>query len=331
MEKVNNRRRVLRMAAMSTGMAVMPRALWANASSGSLYEWSGRALGAETSIQLYSEDKDKADEVLKRSIEQIRHYERVFSLYDFNSQVSELNREGKVEGANAELIELIEFSKKISQQSNGAFDITIQPLWNLYQDHFKNNAESDLSHKISKVLKLVGSNNINVDGENVSFAKEKMAVSFNGIAQGYITDKVADYLESQGFENTLIDIGEYRACGPQSNNDPWRIGLLDPFDQISINDVIELNERALATSSGFGDQFDTSGQHHHLFDPVTGLSSNLYASVTVLAENATTADALSTAFSNMSYPAIEKMVKEYQQVEVRLTLNDGKVVKLSSS
>ena len=92
-----------------------------------------------------------------------------------------------------------------------------------------------------------------------------------------------------------------------------------------------MNKEALATSSGFGDPFDPSGKHHHLFDPITGLSSNLYASVTVLAEDATTADALSTAFSNMSYPAIEKMLKEYQHVEARLTLNDGKVVKLSSS
>ena len=321
---VNNRRRLLRIMAVGTGAFMAPNLLWANNNSLELLSWHGRALGAETSIQLYSDNKSKADEIFDGALSIIERYERLFSIYDRESLVSQLNNDGKLETSDKEFIELIKLSKDFYRHTNGAFDISIQPLWNLYKDHFAGDDSEEIENKIKRVLPLVGSDKILLSNKSVSFSRLGMGISFNGIAQGYITDKVTDYLKSNGFKNVLVDMGEYRAIGPQENGEPWRIGLLDPFDAVSIADVIEMDGGAVATSGGYGNEFDASGKYYHLFDPSSGDSSALYASVTVRAKDAITADALSTAFSNMTETAIEKTLKNFPGVEVRLTYNDGK-------
>ncbi len=327
----NKRRRVLRLAAYSTAALMTPSALWASTNSAQIYSWYGRALGAETSIQLYHHQKEEAENILKEAVAIIRKYEAIFSLFDDNSEVARLNKAGKLDRPSAEFIKLITISQNFSHQTDGAFDISIQPLWNLYKNHFSNNNQLDLNEQISHVIGSVGWQNISVDHGKIAFKKPTMSVSFNGIAQGYITDKVTEFLSSQGFDHTLVDIGEYRAGGTQANGEPWQIGLLDPFDQVSIASVMPISKGALATSGGYGDMFDGTGKYHHIFNAKTGLSSDLYASVSVKAADATTADALSTAFSNMSLKQIENVIGHYNDVEVRLTLNDGERLKLKSS
>lgn len=327
---INNRRRVLRVMAVGAGALMAPKSLWATGKTAEIYDWQGRALGADTSIQLYSYDQEKAEQTLSGAQEIINKYEAMFSLYDENSQTSTLNKFGVLQNPSSEFVALVRLSKKFSKTTNGAFDISVQPLWNVYQNHFNGETTGDLNEKINAVLENIGSDKISVGQERVSFERDNMAVSFNGIAQGFITDKVSEYLNEQGFENVLVDMGEYRAGGPQENGEPWRIGLLDPFDAVSVADVIEMSGGAVATSGGYGNQFDSSGQYHHLFNPQTGLSSKLYASVTVQANDATTADALSTAFSNMTESSIRKVMDHYSNVQVRLTDQNGSIHELRS-
>lgn len=325
---LSGRRRVLRIMAIGAGVAAAPDILWAGSKPAELFTWHGHALGADTSIQLYAHDKEQADAVLKKAAAIINKYQKLFSIYDEASETSKLNKTGALKNAPEEFIDLLKLSKKFNADTNGAFDITIQPLWDLYQSHFNGANKWGLDEKISAALDYIGSEKITVTENDVSFAGENMAISFNGIAQGYITDKVSEFLSAEGFKNVLVDMGEYRATGPQANGDPWRIGLLDPFDTVSIADVIEMDSGAVATSGGYGNQFDSSGKHHHLFNPATGLSSDLYASVTVKAADATTADALSTAFSNMGVGDIEAVAKGHETLEVRITLKDGSIIKI---
>ena len=327
---INNRRRVLRVLAVGSCALAAPLSLRANGSELNLHEWNDTALGADATIQLYTDDQLKADQTLKVVESLLRHYERIFSLYDNQSLASKLNRNGFIDDAPEEFIELVKLAKSFHDTTDGAFDISVQPLWNLYQSHFSSMGDGELSSKIKPVLDNIGSEKILISNKNVSFDTNNMAVSFNGIAQGYITDKVSDYLKEQGFTNVLVDIGEYRAIGPQKNGAPWRIGVLNPFDTVSIFDVLELDGGAVATSGGYGNQFDGAGQYHHLFDPKTGLSSQLHASVTVKADDATTADALSTAFSNMSYSMIESVADQYQKIEVKIVTHEGDVKTITS-
>lgn len=325
-----HRRNVLKIIAATSSVFWMPVACQ-NPPDVKLFQWEGYALGADTSIQLYGSDKDKFDEVIKGATSLIARLENIFSLYDPESEVVSLNKNGRLENPSAEMRDLIRISKSINRETNGAFDISVQPLWVLYDSRAKKDDKDEFAHKVERVLTLIGSEKINVTDDSISFAKQGMGVSFNGIAQGYITDKVSDYIKVQGFSHVLVDVGEYCAVGPQHNGEPWRIGLLDPFDQISVADIVALSSGGLATSGGYGLVFDPNGENHHLFDPSTGKSSKLYASVTVVAQNATTADAFSTAFSNMEVDLIKTILEKCEKMEVRLTDFSGKIRVLKST
>jgi thiamine biosynthesis lipoprotein len=124
-----------------------------------------------------------------------------------------------------------------------------------------------------------------------------MAVTLNGIAQGYITDRVTDLLRAARFDSVLVQLGETRAGAPRSEGRPWRVGIPDPFVPGGMIETVEAVDLAIATSSGPATRFDAAGRHHHLFDPATGRSADRWASVSVVAPRATTADALSTALA----------------------------------
>lgn len=324
-----NRRKSLKILGLSAGVTLCP-VFALSRETPELFQWEGYALGADTEIQIYANERNDAQAAVELVKELIAKLEGIFSLYDPGSEIVELNKAGKLENASAEIIELLEISKSFSRGTNGAFDITVQPLWELYDRFRSDGDEVAFDRDLKKIIPLIGADKINIDGNRVSFAKQNMAISFNGIAQGYITDKACALLKENGFTHTLIDVGEYCAGGPQWGGDPWRIGLLDPFNQISVADIMELSSGGLATSGGYGTVFADDGSKHHLFNPVTGLSANQYASVTVTAEGATTADALSTAFSNMPPNSIAVFVKDHGKLEARLTHFDGRVTKIIS-
>jgi FAD:protein FMN transferase len=126
-----------------------------------------------------------------------------------------------------------------------------------------------------------------------------MAVTLNGIAQGYITDRVADLLRREGMGSVLIDLGETRAVGLHPEARPWRVGLADPADPTQVGRRVELTDAALATSGGYGTVFDAGGRHNHLIDPRSGRSAPARRSVSVMAPGAAIADAASTALALM--------------------------------
>jgi FAD:protein FMN transferase len=318
------RRKIISVIGITTGAMMLPSCAFETPKQGK-FMWEGYALGADTSIQLYGDDQAEFEIVIEDAVLLIAGLEKIFSLYDPNSEIVHLNNTGELQEPSNEMIELLQISKDMSVATAGAFDITIQPLWQFYDRFFFKKEGGDFDQEMARILPLIGSDKINITKERISFQKEHMAISSNGIAQGYITDKVTEFLKVKGFDHVLVDIGEYRAGGPQANGDPWRIGLLDPFDQISVADVICLKSGGLATSGGYGGVFDDDGENHHLFNPATGLSTKLYASATVIADDATTADALSTAFSSMAMDDIKKVAGQFE-AKVRLTLKTGEVL-----
>ncbi len=290
-----------------------------------LYQWQGFALGAEVSLQLYHHDAGAAQRIIQKSVQIIQDMESLFSLYQPHSKISTLNRQGVIYNPPTEFVDLLQTANHISQMTAGAFDITVQPLWLFYSaQEFDEKGVSE--NELRAIHKRIGYEKLSISREKISFDRKDMAATLNGIAQGYVTDRVSDYLKGEGLRSVLVDIGEYRALGPQANKTPWRIGLADPQNFGEISHILEVNQGAVATSSGTGDIFDKKGKFHHLFDPQTGKSSHRYLSVTVTAPQATLADALSTAFCAMSVADIKKCLKETPNVNARLTNNAGAVI-----
>ncbi|MCF8474178.1 MAG: FAD:protein FMN transferase [Emcibacter sp.] len=328
------RRRVIKLLAASLAVYMVPKRglseVIAHKSQVELYSWNGFALGADVSLQLYHDDGLKAKTIIQNAVNIIKSMESLFSLYQENSIICQLNQNGIIYNPPTEFMDLISISQKISKMTYGAFDITVQPLWQYYRSKFSQETNHDAMtfHEFKEVYDLVGYEGLHIHEDKIFFDKKDMAITLNGIAQGYVTDRVAEYLKSEGLTSVLVDMGEYRALGPRFDHAPWHIGLADPLRQGGLSDVVELTKGAIATSSYSGDIFDEKGAFHHLFDPRTGKSANLNMSVTVRTALATTADALSTAFFVLSKKDIEKCLKNISDTEVRLTDGSGAVIML---
>ena len=303
------RRRFIRISAAAAGMTLVPfpdrlrAAPIVEDAARHLRIWRGVALGADAMLQLHHPDPEEADRLIDRCLVEVSRLERIFSLYRDDSALRQLNRDGHLDGPPIELVELLGCAEEFSKLTAGAFDVTVQLLWELYANHFSApdpDPSGPSRAAITATLGRVGYDALEIDPARLSFAKPDMAVTLNGIAQGYITDRVVDLLRHAGVDRSLVDMGETRAIGARPSGDPWIVGLEDPTAPGHVAERIEIENQAVATSGGYGTQFDREGRFNHLFDPATGGTSWRYLSVSVIASNATTADALSTGFSLMS-------------------------------
>jgi len=326
------RRRVIKlMAAAAATYLAAPRAGLATVrqSRAELYSWHAFALGAEVSLQLYHHDAVTAGRIIQGSVKIIRKMEQLFSLYRESSALSKLNREGVLHNPAPEFYDLMRMAKKASVMTSGAFDITVQPLWKYYHAFFAEFPDGNpADERLLGIRQLVDHRKLSVSQNRVAFDRRGMAATLNGIAQGYATDQLSDYLKKEGMTSVLVDIGEYRALGPQVDHSPWRIGLMDPEHPGEFSEILDIMQGAVATSSPVGDRFEATGRYNHLFDPHSGRSANRYLSVTVTAPTATLADSLSTAFCAMAEGDIEKCLKQLPAVKARLTQRGGRVVRL---
>jgi thiamine biosynthesis lipoprotein len=264
------------------------------------FEWRGRALGAEARLLLAHPDGTAARRVIARCLDEVARLERIFSLHLSGSEIATLNRTGRLDAASHDFRIVLAEAQRCSEVSRGAFDVTVQPLWQLYAAHFAAHPDDVAGppvDRIEAVRVLVDYRAVARDRARVRFLRPGMAVTLNGIAQGYITDRVADLLREAGFASVLVQLGETVAGAPRSERGPWRVGIPDPFAPGRMIETIDAVDVAIATSSGRATSFDAAGRHHHLFDPTTGRSADRWASVSVVAPRATTADALSTALA----------------------------------
>ncbi|EDY81519.1 ApbE family [Verrucomicrobiia bacterium DG1235] len=308
------RRRFLKIVAAqsATLFAASQMPLLGRASTNKLTQWRGIVLGAEATIQLHCKDATEGKAVLEKCVSEIQRLERIFSLYDEQSSLSRLNQTKQLQHAPNELIDLIATSKQFGSATNGVFDITIHPLIKSYRAHFKNEGQG-LPEGLDEILKSVDYRKVELFGSRIRLQHPQAAITLNGIAQGYITDKIAELLLANGIGHTLIDLGEKRALGPHPTGRAWNLGLANRF---GVHNVVELDNRSLSSSGGYGTIFDSSGKHHHLIDPRTGLSVNHHASVHVVADSATTADALSTALATCSLDETASIEAKFPQAHV---------------
>ncbi|MCC7283026.1 MAG: FAD:protein FMN transferase [Acetobacteraceae bacterium] len=249
-------------------------------------------------------DRATAEAVTAEVLDEVARLEQVFSLLRPESEISRLNREGSLADPSHELVLLVQRSLHLARLTDGAFDITVQPLWQLYADHFARaptDRDGPPQAAIDAALGRTGWRHVAVAAGRISFDQPGMAITLNGVAQGYITDRITGLLARRGLSRALVSLGEHRAlgAGPYATTEApgWHIGLRDPRHARHTIASIGLENRALATSGGYGTTFSADGRHHHLFNPATGRSAHSWASASVLAATAAEADGWSTALA----------------------------------
>jgi thiamine biosynthesis lipoprotein len=298
------RRRAITLVAAAAGLGLSGLALTglggrrAGAETLRLHRWQGVALGARANLAILHPDEIEARRLIALARAEIARLEKVFSLYRAESALARLNRDGRLPEPPLEMVALLDRARRWSVLTDGAFDVTVQPLWSLYQAHF---AEAGADPRgpgpaaLDAARRLVDYRGLEVSTRRIAFARPGMAVTLNGIAQGYVTDRVADLLRREGLERVLIDLGEIRALGAGPAGGPWRVGLADPSEPGRIRETLEVVDRAVATSAATGTVFGGEGRHHHIFDPASGRSAQGLLAATAVAARATDADACSTA------------------------------------
>ena len=226
---------------------------------------------------------------------------------------------------------LLDEGHDYAELTGGAFDVTVQPFWRVYADHFARRGadpKGPPEAALQAARRVVDYRGLGVGSRRVAFDRPGMAVTLNGIAQGYITDRVAELLRANGLDNVLVDLGEMRGVGLRPGGTPWRVGIRDPRRAGQTVRTVELADGAIATSGGYGTTFDQTGHSNHLFDPGTGHCADRYLSVSVTAPLATTADALSTAFSLMPLPQIRATLSKVEAARAVILGADGCLVSL---
>ena len=257
---------------------------------------SRQEIGAGTFIRITIQKGEKSAEIFNEAFSKIKEMEKIFSVYDSESEISCLNRQKKLKVSN-ELLFLLKKSLYISSITKGAFDVTCKPLTDLYKRAKKRNYPPS-DDEIQDVLKHIGWQNIRIENNYVEIP-EHSEIDFGGIAKGYIVDKTVNFLKEKGIKNGMVNAGgEIFAFGNNPHGKNWQIGIRDPFSNNGIIKKIRVKNFGVATSGNYENFFSIRGKKYgHIINPVTGRTvQDFPVSVTVIAPDCTTADALATAF-----------------------------------
>lgn len=274
-----NRRRVLFIAAAA---CAAPRL----AAAAPLASWNGLALGAQAEVHLAGLDAAEAAPLFAAIESELARIEALFSLYRADSALSRLNRDGRLAEPPAEMLELLALASAAHQHTGGLFDPTVQPLFAYWAGVATGNA-ADTQAQLDAAA-LVGFGRVAFDMGAVTLGQGQ-ALTLNGIAQGYATDRIADLLRAAGMRDVLVNIGEIMALGaPDAAG--WQITLPD-------GNWLTLRDRAIATSALGGTMIGGVG---HIFRHDGPIPADAAKAVSVVAEQAAIADALSTAAAVMS-------------------------------
>ncbi|MFN0263963.1 FAD:protein FMN transferase [Tepidamorphus sp. 3E244] len=265
----------------------------------STQQWQGVALGAHAQIRLGGLEASRAQKLLIAVRNEISRLEDLFSLHRPQSALCRLNADGFLAEPAPDLLALASQVSAANSLSEGIFDPTVQPLWQTYAKAGGKPNEDALAH----ARKLAGWHKVAVDVDRIVLPVGA-ALTFNGIAQGFVTDRIADYLRRNGLSEALVEVGEISAIGAPLYTRGWPVHLGN-----TDGPAVRLRDRAIATSAPSGTVFSADGESH-LIDPVSGKpATSDWQRTTVVHKSAAMADALSTAAALMPLEAVERMIK----------------------
>jgi thiamine biosynthesis lipoprotein len=273
------------------------------------------------SIHIRNDSAYNSDKLVSTILSEIKRLDRIFNVHNSVSEAYRLNQNAfrQEVPVSAELLECIRLALYYSELSQGAFDPTLLPfkkIWNFSGNSLKavpNEAD------IQSALKNIGYQNVRVTGNRVRFLKKELALDLGGIAKGYIIDKVVALLKTAGVRNALINIGGDVFALGNKIKEKWRIGIQHPRDNDKLVSLLATQDAAVVTSGDYERFAIINGKrYHHIIHPSTGYPADGCISVSVIAEKAVIADALSTTFFVMGVKKSFELVKKIPHVEFQI-------------
>lgn len=273
--------------------------------------------------------KYQSDRNLQKEIEaELQKVDNSLSMFNKQSVISRINGNEDVE-ADDMFAEVFGLARKISDDTGGAFDITVAPMVNIWGFGFKNGVMPS-AHSIDSLRAIVGYGKVRMDGKRVVKDDKRIMLDCSAIAKGYGTDIVARFLKAKGIKNFMVEIGgEIVTSGISEARVPWRIGVTKPTDDsLNVNSevqtVLNVTNKAMATSGNYRNFYYKDGKKYaHTIDPKTGypVQHNIL-SATVLADDCATADAYATAFMVLGLDKAKAVLDRHPELMAYLIYAD---------
>lgn len=286
--------------------------------SAKLHKISMGKLGMGTFINMTAlhPSQNEAQEAMGRAYEEIGRLSTLLSRHDPASPVGYLNRETGLSDLPPELLHVLRASLHYYEISGGSFDITIQPVLDLYAKSFATTNQPPHEEQLKQTMAFIGSNHLQLTANSVSFGRPEMAITLDSIAKGYIVDQAMNILKQHGIEHALINAGgDIAVYGGKGAGKPWRIAIQDPWEKEKRLDVVEIVSGAVATSGNYEVYFDQEKIYHHIVSPTQGLPAENTASVSIRAASVMEADALATAVFVMGPQAASAFIQRNKNIE----------------
>ncbi len=260
-------------------------ALWLREPQLRAYTDAGIVFGTTVSMTVLHENETVARAALSSAFTALREVDALMSVYRTDSQIGRLNQEGQLSHPDPRLVQVLGTAQHLSRLTDGAFDVTVQPLWHA----------ANAQQPVLQALSQVDWRKLDVSDRELRLRETGMAITLNGIAQGYGADQALAALKRHGIRHALLDTGELASLGTNEAGDPWSLAVRDPRNENRFAQVLAADGRCLASSGDYATRFTDDFSQHHIVDPHTGASPTELAAVSVLAPSGLLADGVSTA------------------------------------
>lgn len=274
----------------------------------SKYDCEFFAMDTVMTINAYGSNSESA---VKAAQNEINRLDKLLSVQNENSEIFKLNQSKKM-AVSEDTLTLITRSKEIYTLTDGAFDISCEPLtreWGFYSG-LENKVPSQKA--IETALEGVGAEHIKIKDSTVTL-DDNTSLDLGGIAKGYASHKAAEILKENGVTSALMSLGgNVRAVGSKPDGESWSVAVTNPDDNSRSIGTLKISDKAVVTSGGYQRYFEENGQtYHHIIDTKTGYPADSgLKSVTIVSDDDALADALSTALFVMG---LEKSGKFYSE------------------
>jgi thiamine biosynthesis lipoprotein len=284
-------------------------------------------MGTLVEITVSHSDPHLIQTVTTQAFDEMKRLEQLMSTYLPDSDISKINRAAgkKAVPVSPEVEEVIREGIFWSQQSGGAFDITVEPLVQLW-DFDGEKQVVPAERTIRKTATLVDYRNIEIVNHKVRLTRPGMAINVGGLAKGYAVDRAVSILRGRVPNGIVNAGGDLFAFGQKSKESSWTIGLQHPRKPQELLAAFGVKNQAIATSGDYQRYFVKDGvRYHHIFDPATGRPARKMISATLITTEVMEADALATAVFVMGPEAGLAWVDSLDNVEAMVMLEDGSI------
>lgn len=286
------------------------------------------ALGSDVTMTVVGAPTERANMALDAAFAELETVEQVMSLYRPDSELCQLNRQRVLTQPHPYLVEVLSASAAVSHVSDGAFDVTVQPLWDLFATaHKQGRVPAD--DEVAGVRRVVDWRAVEIRDDRIRLHASATAITLNGVAQGFAADRAVAALRRHGIEHALVNTGEVGSLGAKPNGDDWTVGVQHPRQRDAFVALAALNGRSLSTSGDYETTFSDDFAKNHILDPTTGQSPRELSSVSIVAPTAMQADALSTAAMVLGPQRTVALMERLPNVDALLVLKNGRTLRTS--